>query len=229
MHNRISRSKVWLVLGQSLYIPLVLLGLPLLGWGLDALPAFFGNPVRAAFAIVVGAQALIHAWLVSITPPEPDHEHRFDLARWHFHMFEIIVVTAAFGDRRGLLAWDQQTDSVRWIGLAVYLTGAVLAIWSQSAWIRHLRTQAALALNHPVLIYEGPYKLIRYPPFLYLILYSLGFVLIFRSWLGIVLMIPLLGNILNRIDSLEKIFAEQYKKIWALRCHNSKRLIPFLY
>ena len=228
MLDKILKSKVWPVLGQFIYTVLVLLGLPIIVWGTEALRTFFANPVRLIFSIVVFFQALVSAWFVAITPPEPPHEHRFDLAHWHSHMFEAIVALAAFGDRRGILAWNQN-NVVRWIGLGVYLIGVTLSIWSNYSWIKHLRTEARLALNHPVLISEGPYKLIRYPSFLYLIFYALGFALMFRSWIGIALMVPLLGGILNRINSLEKIFAEEYKKIWPLRRHTSKRLIPYLY
>jgi protein-S-isoprenylcysteine O-methyltransferase Ste14 len=228
MLDKILKSKVWSVLGQFIYTVLVLLGLPILVWGTEALPVFFANPVRLTFSVVVLGQALISAWLVAITPPEPPHEHRFDLTHWHSHMFEAIVALAAFGDERSILTWNQN-NVVRWVGLGVYLTGLALSIWSNFSWIKHLRTEAKVSLNHPVLISEGPYKLIRYPSFLYLIFYALGFALIFRSGIGMALMIPLLGGILNRINSLEKIFAEEYKKIWPLRRHTSKRLIPYLY
>ena len=228
MLDKILKSKAWPVLGQFTYTVLVLLGLPILVWGTEALPEFFANPIRLMFSIVVLLQALISAWLVAITPPQPPHEYHFDLARWHSHIFEAIVALAAFGDRRGILAWNQN-NAVRWIGLGVYLIGLFLAIWSNFSWIKHLRTEARLALNHPVLISEGPYRLIRYPSFLYLIFYALGVALLFRSGIGVALMIPLLGGIVNRINSLEKIFAEEYKKIWPLRRHTSKRLIPYLY
>ncbi|HLO33227.1 MAG TPA: hypothetical protein VK249_29030 [Anaerolineales bacterium] len=228
MLNKILKSKAWPVLGQFIYTLLVLLGLPVLVWGLEALPAFFANPVRLTFAAIVFVQALINAWLVAISPPEPYHEPRFDVSHWHSHVFEAIVALAAFGDRRDILTWNQN-NIVRWVGLGVYLTGLALSIWSEYSWIKHLRTESALVLDRPVLISEGPYKLIRYPSLLYLIFYSLGFALLFRSWTGIALMIPLLGGIVSRINNLEKIFAVQYKKIWPLRRHTSKRLIPYLY
>lgn len=228
MTNKIFKSKIGSVLWQFIYTLLVLLGLPLLGWGINALPAFFMDPFRVTFSIVVLVQALINTWLEAISPPQPYHEHHFDLPRWHGSMYEIIAVLSAFGDRHGILAWSQN-DSVRWIGLVIYLIGAALAIWSDLAWIKHLGTEAARTLDRPILITEGPYKWIRHPPLLRLIFYSLGYALMFRSWIGLALMLPLLAGTVNRINGLEKVLAEEYQKIWLWRCQKSKKLIPYLY
>ncbi len=84
-------------------------------------------------------------------------------------------------------------------------------------------------MKHPVLLFEGPFKQIRYPFMVHLVFYCLGFSILFRSWIGVVLIIPLIGGIINRINNLEKIFEVQYKSIWPLRRHTSKRIIPYLY
>ncbi len=60
-------------------------------------------------------------------------------------------------------------------------------------------------------------------------LYSLGFAIAFRSWVGLALMIPLIAVVVNRTDKLDKGFAEQYRVAWPLRSYRSKRIIPFLY
>jgi protein-S-isoprenylcysteine O-methyltransferase Ste14 len=224
-------SRYWSALSQFLYTITVLLGLAFLAWGLDVLPAFFSNPVRATFSLVVVLQALINAGMAYVAPPEPKHEHRehrFDLANWHSFMFEAIFVLAAFGDRRNILAW-QENVPLRWVGLGIYLIGYAFSIWTNLTWIKHLQREGPRAMEHPVLLFEGPFKRIRYPSMVYLFLYCLGFAILFRSWIGLVLIIPLVGGIINRINNLEKVFEVQYKKIWPLRRHTSKRLIPFLY
>jgi hypothetical protein len=60
-------------------------------------------------------------------------------------------------------------------------------------------------------------------------MYSLGFAIAFRSWSGLVFMIPLNYISLRRINILEKIYAEHYKLARELRCQMSKRIIPFVY
>jgi hypothetical protein len=43
------------------------------------------------------------------------------------------------------------------------------------------------------------------------------------------LLIPLTAGFMHRIKSMERDFAEQYKQVWPLRRHTSKKLFPFLY
>ena len=228
MLDRIFKSRFWPALGRCLSICWIYLGLPLLAWGTNDLVGFLSNPVRAIFLVLVIASAIFSGWLVYITPPQPQDEYRFDLARWHAYMFETIFVLSAFGDRRSILAWIEN-PALRWAGLGIYLIGTGLSIWSNLTWVNHLRREAERAVENPVLLFEGPFHWIRYPSLLILVIYCLGFALMFRSWVGLFLMIPLIAGIINRIDNMERIFAEKYKRIWSLRRHASKKLIPFLY
>jgi protein-S-isoprenylcysteine O-methyltransferase Ste14 len=226
--NQFSKSRAWPAAWQLFLRAFILMGLPLLAWGADDLPGFFSNPARTGFLIIVAVQAMLHAWLTYITPPEPHHEHRFDLARWHMYMFETIFIFSAFGDRRNVLAWNEN-QPLRWLGLGIYVIGAMLAVWVSLTWVNHLRDKGEYAYDDPVLLYDGPFKWIRYPVLLCLFFYCLGFAIAYRSWIGLALMIPLTGGIFNRINNSEKEYAEQYKKAWPLRRHTSKRIIPFLY
>jgi len=228
MLDRIFKSKIWPALGRCLSICWIFLGLPLLAWGMDDLHGFLSNPVRAGFFGVVILSALISACLVYVTPPQPEGEPRFDLARWHAYMFETIYVLSAFGDRRGILAWAEN-PALRWTGLGIYLIGTGISIWSNLTWVNYLRREAERAVDNPALLFEGPFHWIRYPSLLYLAIYCLGYAFMFRSWVGLFLMIPLMAGILNRIDNMEKINAERYKRVWPLRRHTSKKIIPYLY
>ena len=174
MFERFFESKYWLALSQFLYTSLAILGLSLLAWGLDDIPAFFSNPTRSVFSLVVLAQSLVNAALAYITPLEPKHEHHFDLARRHSFTFEMIFVLAAFGDRRSILAWNENIP-LRWAGLGIYLIGYALSIWTNSTWIKHLQREGKRAFDNPVLLFEGPFKRIRYPSMVYLVFYCLGF------------------------------------------------------
>jgi protein-S-isoprenylcysteine O-methyltransferase Ste14 len=107
--------------------------------------------------------------------------------------------------------------------------GAAFSTWTNLTWAVHLRREAGVALSDPVLLSAGPYKSIRYPSLLYLIFYCLGFAILFRSWIGLALIIPLIAAILYRIRHLEAAYARQYKKVWPLRCRTSWRIIPYLY
>jgi protein-S-isoprenylcysteine O-methyltransferase Ste14 len=118
---------------------------------------------------------------------------------------------------------------LRWLGLGVYLLAALYSLWASLTWVNHLRREAESALDDPVLLSEGPYRWTRYPSLLALMLYSFGFALAFRSWLGLALMVPLIYISLRRIGILEKTYAERYQRVWAVRCQASWRIIPFVY
>ena len=226
--NRLLKSRLWSAVGQFLTTAFIFLGLALLAWGPAHLIAYFSNPVRTGFAGIVAIQSVFTAWIVYVTPPHAGPEHRLDVARWHAYIFETIFVLAAFGDRRGILTWDENL-ALRWTGAAIYLIGFALSVWSNTTWTNHLRREGERAKEIPVLIFDGPFQWIRYPSLLSLTFYCLGFTLMFRSWAGLVLLLPLIWGIINRIENMEKIFEVRYRKIWPMRRHTSKRFIPFLY
>jgi protein-S-isoprenylcysteine O-methyltransferase Ste14 len=226
--NKILKSRIWPAAWQVFVRLYAMLILPLLAWGVDDLPGFFSNQARMAFAIIVMLQALIGAWMVYITPPQPKHEHPIDLTHWQIDMYHVIFILAAYGDRRNILAWVENPP-VRWAGLCIYLAGVALSVWTNLTWINHLRRETGRIQADPALLFDGPYKYIRYPGLLCLIIYCLGFALAFRSWVGLALLIPLTAGFIHRIKNMERDFAEQYEQIWSLRRHTSKRLFPFLY
>lgn len=226
--NKIIKSRVWPAIWQIFVLIYAFFLLPLLGWGMNDLSGFFSNQARSAFAMIVLMQALLGAWLVNIAPPQPKREPHIDMTHWQIDMYHVIFILAAYGDRRMVLAWAENMP-LRWVGLGIYLVGVALSLWANLTWINHLRNGVEGAQVHPVLLFNGPYKYIRHPGLLCLVIYSLGFALAFRSWVGLVLLIPLIAGFTHRIKNMELDFAEQYKQLWPLRRHTSKRLFPFLY
>jgi protein-S-isoprenylcysteine O-methyltransferase Ste14 len=143
-------------------------------------------------------------------------------------MYHFVFLLAAYGDRRNIWVWAEN-PSLRWLGVGIYLVGAMLSVWANYTWVSHLRRNTERAYVDPALLFDGPYKYIRYPSLLYLIIYSLGFAVIFRSWTGLALLAPLTAGFIHRANNMERDFAEQYKKNWPLRRNTSKRIFPFLY
>jgi protein-S-isoprenylcysteine O-methyltransferase Ste14 len=178
--DTILKSRIWPAAWQVFVRFYAMLFLPLLTWGLRDLPAFFSNPARMTFAVIVGFQALIGAWLVYRTPPQPKHEPHFDPAHWQIDMYHAIFLLAPYGDRRDILTWAENPP-VRWLGLGIYLAGVALSVWAGLTWVNHLRGETGPIQADPALLFDGPYKWLRHPGLLCLIIYCLGFSLAFRS------------------------------------------------
>lgn len=228
--GRVFVDKVWPAVWGFFSRFFILAGLSLLAWGLDDLAGFFSSPVRAGFVAVVAVSGLLLAGLAFVTPPQPEREEGepHDPTNWSAHISEGIYLAVAYGDRRDVLTWADE-PALRWIGLAIYLVGIGLSLWANITWVNHLRREAGRACEDPVLLAEGPFRLIRYPGLLWLVFYCLGSAVMFRSWIGLVLLIPLVTSIAGRIHDRERAFAERYPQAWPMRSHTSKRIIPLVY
>jgi protein-S-isoprenylcysteine O-methyltransferase Ste14 len=225
---KVFENRAWLVFWHFLFRCFVMIGLPLLGWGLDDVAGFFASPVRVSFVVVATAQALINAWLIYGTRLPPQQDDRFEPYHSFFDIVELIFFLVAFSTRRNIMTWDAGW-ALGLVGLGIYLIGSSLSIWSNSTWVNHLRRGGERACSDPALLREGPFRWIRYPGLLCLGFYGLGFSIMFQSWLGLILMIPLMSIVTRRVKILEKENAEQYPKVWPERGRTSKRIIPFVY
>jgi protein-S-isoprenylcysteine O-methyltransferase Ste14 len=107
--------------------------------------------------------------------PEPiDRRRRAALLAW----------LMPFLDRRDL--WTLDGDTVRWLGVAILVAGGVLRIWPMFVLGRRFSGLVAIQSDH-ALMTEGPYRHIRHPSFLGMLLGLLGWALVFRSSVGLVI------------------------------------------
>ena len=189
--------KVWLAVWRFFVRLFIMAGLPLLAWGLDDLAGFFANPVRAGFVILGGLLALALATLVYLTPSRPEPESPARPAHLHADLFELIFILSAYGDRRAVLVWEENL-ALRWAGLAIFALGVTVSIWANAVWVASLSKDPTQAHADSARLKGGPYRWISHPALLALLLYSLGAALIFRSWVGLVILVPLVGLVLRR-------------------------------
>jgi protein-S-isoprenylcysteine O-methyltransferase Ste14 len=224
----IVKSRAWQIFWHFLFRSFIMIGLPLLGWGLDDLAGFFASPVRAAFVLVALVQTLINAWVLYGKPLPPEPDEPFEPLHAHYDVIESIFFLVAFSTRRDVLTWNAGL-LLGWLGLAIYTTGSGLSLWANVNWVNYLRRPDVRNPVRPALLRVGPFRWIRYPGLLCLGLYSLGFSLMFQSWLGLAFMIPLIAIFRRRIKTLEAENAAAYPKDWPARCQTSKRIIPLVY
>ncbi|MFQ5695947.1 MAG: methyltransferase family protein [Terriglobia bacterium] len=208
-------------------------GLLFLGWGFDDLPGFFAHPARAGLVVValLGLVALVFVPLdiaVFRRGKKPIGTQRYLLAA-------VMVVALAmvfflgYGDRRGLLTFDfAGTDALRWLGLAFYAGGNVLAFAALRALGKQYSGYVTVQDDHK-LVQRGIYGVIRHPIYLRALLVGLGFPLLFRSWLVLVFFGFAVTFVAHRIRQEERLLAEEFGAAFEAYRQRTWRLLPYLY
>jgi protein-S-isoprenylcysteine O-methyltransferase Ste14 len=211
---------------------LIFVGLPLLGWGLGAIPQFFQSPARLVYVIVIAALqllALLYNPQVGRTRGDAkseDKRPKLDLLLIQIFSLAIVFV-APLSDR---LAWGTLPlgEGTRFIGFVLFIPGFLLMQMAQKYLDRQFSIEVTLQDNHQ-LVRQGPYRWIRHPRYLGILVFFLGIVLVFRSWLGMAVVAALLLVLVWRIGAEEALMQQQFGRDWDEYCRESWRMIPFVY
>lgn len=223
-------------IGSFIITLLVYLGLPLLGWGINDLPSFFASSPRSGYAVLLIFLALAIG-CQAINAPEGFRGSRGDkskrLPRQSIVSAGVIfllfgaLVFLSFADRHGIGVMISNQAS-RWSGLVLTGLGLGLIFWSGVALGKMYSAEVTIQENHE-LVTTGLYRYIRHPRYLGAIFIALGLSLLFRSWIGLVVSIPLLVVILLRIKDEEAVLSKEFGLEWEVYLKQSWRLIPYLY
>ena len=209
-----------ILLGTAAY-----LGLALLGW--DGITAFFSHPALIALAIVLFGLAVVS--LIAGGNLSPGiREDRSN--SWVIIAFSVIGLLLgylpAWTDHNEL--WTLDGDTVRWLGVVLFAAGGALRIWPVFVLGHRFSGLVAIQVEH-TLITTGPYRLIRHPSYLGLLINSLGWSLAFRSALGVLLTLLLIPLLLARIRAEENLLRTQFGTEYDAYRSRTSRLIPLLY
>jgi protein-S-isoprenylcysteine O-methyltransferase Ste14 len=204
---------------------LAVLGLAAAGWG--GVAPFLGHPARVALALVclllTGAAVLSEGNLSSGVREDTGD-------RWVLAAFAAVGLPLgylpALTDRLGL--WTIGGDAVRWLGVAIFAAGGVLRLWPVFVLGRRFSGLVAIQPGH-VLVTTGVYAGIRHPSYLGLMVASVGWALVFRSVVGLVLTAALLVPLVARIRDEERLLAAEFGAAWQDYRARSWRLIPGLW
>jgi len=213
--------------------------IPLAGWVLGGatpvfstfgpdLAAFFREPARLIFAVLASAAACARGLILALNPLPPHSDATLsELTRWRNIALESILVLSPFSDQRGLLVWGE-VPALRWLGVLLFAAGMGFVLTAIRASLRHEKTLLPPPAPRLLLI-SGPYRRVRHPIQLGMLVFSLGLVLLFRSWIGLAMLIFMLNYVLMQIRNLEKLMPLKYGIQWAAYIKKSWRLIPHLY
>lgn len=204
---------------------LLYLGLGILGWG--GFSAFFSHPARIALVIVLCALAGVALFTEGNVSPgvREDRGNRWVVAAFGLIGF-LSAYLPAYTDRREI--WTIDGDTIRWLGVVLFAGGGALRIWPVFVLGYRFSGLAAIQPGH-TLVTSGVYRVIRHPSYLGLLISSLGWVLDFRSWLGVLLTALLIPPLLARIHSEERLLREHFGGEYDVYRARTSRLIPGLY
>jgi protein-S-isoprenylcysteine O-methyltransferase Ste14 len=222
---------------RYLLIPLIpLIGLPLLGWGIDDLRGFLSIYPRLGFVLAAAIPGLAEAYYI-IKVGERNNLSKGEESKLVRRQSVVLLVLAPllfgmffflpFADRRsiGVMMAGQ---GFRWLGLVLYGLGLVLTSWARAALGRMYSGQVTIQKSHQ-LIKIGLYRYVRHPVYLGMLCSALGLSFLFRSWIGLAVMIPIVGGLLFRIRDEEAALHKEFGSEWETYCQQSWRFIPYLY
>jgi protein-S-isoprenylcysteine O-methyltransferase Ste14 len=73
------------------------------------------------------------------------------------------------------------------------------------------------------------YRYIRHPSYAGMLLYIAGYVLVFRCWLGLLLVAATLALLLARMNAEEALLQNEFGEDYASYRHHTWRLVPWVY
>ncbi|QBY51768.1 methyltransferase family protein [Cupriavidus oxalaticus] len=201
------------------------LAIAIAGWG--GIGAFFAHPARVALTIVLFALA-VAALFSGGNISSGMREDRGN--RWVLGAFGVLGLLAAYlpayTDRIGF--WTLDGDTVRWIGVALFATGGVLRLWPVFVLGRRFSGLVAIQPGH-TLVTTGIYGVIRHPSYLGFVISSLGWVLGFRSGVGVLLTLAMVPVLVARIRAEEALLLDQFGDEYAAYCGRTWRMVPGVY
>jgi protein-S-isoprenylcysteine O-methyltransferase Ste14 len=137
-----------------------------------------------------------------------------------------IAALPPYSDRRDL--WTIDGDVTRWIGVGLMAIGAVLRVGPMFVLGSRFTWPLASQERHE-LIQTGFYRFIRHPSYSGAFLGAIGWVLVFRSGLGLILVALLLPAFLPVLRAEEALLVAEFGEAYQVYQRQTWRLVPFIY
>ncbi len=201
-------------------------GLVILGW--DGWSVFWEHPAfQVLFWVSVGLGVLsIFSGSSGLSSGEKEDKGN----RWVLGAFTVIALLmsylSAYTDRIGF--WTFDGDTLRWVGVVLCAAGGVLRILPVFLLKERFSGLVAIQAGHK-LETHGIYGFIRNPSYLGMLISSLGWVLAFRSGVGVILTFALLIPLVPRIRAEERLLREQFGAEYEAYCERTWRLVQWIY
>jgi protein-S-isoprenylcysteine O-methyltransferase Ste14 len=200
-------------------------GLAIAGWG--GWTAFFAH---RAFQALTGVTVVLAVLAVFSGGGLRTGEREDRSNRWVLAAFTVIALLMAFfssyTDRIGI--WTLDGETMRWAGVVICFLGGLLRIIPVYALRERFSGLVAIQPGH-TLETTGMYGVIRNPSYLGLLITSLGWVLTFRSGVGVLLAASLLVPLVARIRAEERLLRSHFGAEYDAYFARTWRLLPGIY
>jgi len=121
---------------------------------------------------------------------------------------------------------------IRIVGLSLYLDGFVFMMWARRTlgrnWGISTSLQAKLRADHE-LVQNGPYALVRHPMYFGALVLSIGSVLVFPTWVVLILCVSMMFSLTMRAGREEAVLAERFGAAWERYKLRTRFMIPFVW
>lgn len=207
-------------------------GMPIVGWGIKDITGFVQNPARLIYVIMMAVLTL----LVVLIVPEEGRSHgegrklvkKHKLSLLYLQVIPLFIVIASpYFDRHELVVFPDNI-TFRIIGLIVTLIGFFIMNWSVMILGKQFSTDITIQDDHQ-LITAGPYRFIRHPRYLGIILFLSGISLVFISGISLILVFMTSLILVWRVRDEEQLMHQEFKDKWEKYKAQTKAFIPFIF
>ena len=201
-------------------------GLAIAGWG--GWSSFFAHSAFRALAGVTVVLVVLAAFSGGGCLSTGQAEDRSN--RWVLGAFGVIGLSvfffSSYTDRIGF--WTFDGDTVRWLGVVVCFLGGLLRLIPVYVLGKRFSGLVAIQPEHK-LETKGIFGTIRNPSYLGLLISSLGWVLVFRSGVGVLLVASMLVPLIARMQAEERLLRKHFGAEYDAYCARTWRLVPGIY
>jgi protein-S-isoprenylcysteine O-methyltransferase Ste14 len=190
--------------------------------------AFFQSPARVGalvFSLALSALAAFSGF-GGMNPGKKEDRGN----RWIFGPFIVLAlgwaVLPPYLDGRDL--WTADEAVTPYVGLALLTLGGTLRLAAVFALGHRFTRLVAIQEGHRLKT-DGLYRHIRHPSYTGVLLYMAGYVLLFRCWLGLLLVAATLAILFARMNAEEKLLESEFGEEYAAYRRRTWRLVPWVY
>ncbi|MCI4680472.1 isoprenylcysteine carboxylmethyltransferase family protein [Rhodoblastus acidophilus] len=196
-------------------------------WGEGGFGPFFRSPALMALTVVYFALAVAALFCGGNVSPGIREDRN---NRWVLPAFALLGLAMGFipawDDRYGFLTFGG--EALRWSGVVLFGLGGSLRLWPVVALGDRFSGLVAIQPIHELLT-TGPYRYIRHPSYLGLMISSIGWALAFCSGAGLVIAALTLLPLLARIDAEERLLQSEFGAEYDAYRARTWRMIPGLW